>query len=165
MAARGGGKDKPIMLRLIELLRQKPKPVRALYAFWCAAIFTFFVAALWSLSLPNRIVSVLESATVGETTAQPTGRFFASARESFANLFATDFFNEETVPVTSTPPGVYEIDLATLTASTSDSVATSSANRFTPTTTTTTLERTGRMVLIGTTTVATSSASSDTVVQ
>lgn len=49
-----------MLLRAIENIRQKPKPVRQRYAFVVTVTFTTIVVGVWSLSLPARFVAVQE---------------------------------------------------------------------------------------------------------
>lgn len=78
-----------MLLRLINSVRQKPKPVRDQFAFWIAVVFTVLVATPVLFGLPGR----LDPASVdsNETDSQP---MFSSFIDEVSGRFS-----EATEPV------------------------------------------------------------------
>lgn len=76
-------------LYMLENLRQKPKSVRAQYAFWGAFSLTAIIAAVWLVSLSVRFDDM---AAVPEETKENAGafsQFYKEATENLSNVFST----------------------------------------------------------------------------
>jgi hypothetical protein len=106
-------------------MKQKPKEVRTLYAFWSAAVVTGILGLIWLVTIPTTLDKI---ANANENKERPTGNFsnvlqslranvidmtqsFGSAREDIANApvdseamaptmlnFSTFFDESNTVP-------------------------------------------------------------------
>lgn len=74
------------MWRFIENIRRKPEGVRNLYAFWGACVFTMLVIGVWSLSVPERLLSVL---SFSEPQVPPTSRLWSGIAEHSSQLSAS----------------------------------------------------------------------------
>ena len=122
------------MWKYLDNLRQQPRPVRQTAAFWGAAIFTLVVVGVWSLSLPERIVSIVYF--TDKPVFEPESQLMANFRDLGASLRAAvvghgELSGTSSPTPTSTAQYVYEIDLtelqATNTPTSSPSAASSSA--------------------------------------
>lgn len=107
-----------MLLRAIENVRRKPKPVRKRYAFVVAVVFTALVAGVWSFSLPARFGAIdgaISAAPGGRETSQSAGLpfsgMFGQIRQQFSDIMntggaptATSDSSASAVPAASMPP-------------------------------------------------------------
>jgi cytoskeletal protein RodZ len=121
------------MFDYLDRLRQKPRHVRSLYAFWIALVFTGVVGFFWLLSLQDMFVTAPDVAT--EIT-QTESSFWSQAKELFMSVrgIPTAFdgtieYTQDTQP-SDTPTRPQTLDLNAL-------IASSSAQNIVPTPTTT----------------------------
>ncbi len=158
------------MWRTIESMRQKPKAVRNAYAFALAAGFAVLLLVVWSLSLPDRVIALLQPTdTAGEQV--PPSRLWTGLRDWGSGLQAavigadtvleSDTTGEQASGTATELPGVTGIDVAALRASSAGVTAAGTSTngvwqREYP-------KRTGgQVVLIATSSVSTSSRASTT---
>jgi hypothetical protein len=81
------------MIEKIEALREKPRHVRNLYAFWIALSITLVIVGIWSMTLPARI-SNIEGKQAGEpevadqspALSEKLGSIFGRAKDAFSMI-------------------------------------------------------------------------------
>jgi|GEM_PF-1714080 len=123
------------MWKFIEQLRQQPKPIRQTAAFWGAVLFSLLIVGVWSLSLPDRLMAVIQFSE--EQTFEPPSQMLSSMRDLSENLRAAVVGRGAAPPpnptssaTTSRQLQAYEIDLREL--SQSSTTATSAPHTTTP---------------------------------
>lgn len=87
-------------------IKQKPKAVRATYAFWSATVITSIIALLWLVTIPSTINQI---ARKHEATEHPTGNLsnvLRTIRANVADSVTVLRATTENLQATSTDDGV-----------------------------------------------------------
>jgi len=86
----------------LDRIRQKPKVVREQYAVFAAFLVVSVIAGVWSLSLPNRLSSLLDEETgVVQQASTPFSSLWSGMREQFSergNVLPADMPSVEQIP-------------------------------------------------------------------
>jgi hypothetical protein len=82
-------------------MKQKPKEVRAMYAFWFAAVVTGMLALIWIVTIPAKLDRI---ANAENEEAQPTGNFSNVMQSLRANVSdAVESFQTVKEEIAATP--------------------------------------------------------------